>query len=244
MSELVKQVKELEGLDLAQVQAKYQEVFGEEPISRNRKVLIEQIRRRLHENDIAAQGEQQQPGGAKPAGDIITRVHELRHMSLEDLRAEHEKVFGVPSKSRNRQQLFVKIAKRVQEDALRAKPEGAVLAPTGPTIVARFERKPKTRSRTVSKVAGKKRGAKAGRTTRVKAVGERDSRIPRPGVVISKSHRGKTLHLKVLESGFELNGKTYRSLSAAAKAVTGAIWNGYLFWGLIPREDKKEKGGK
>jgi len=245
MSELVKQVRELEGLDLAQVQAKYQELFGEEPISRNRKVLLEQIKRRLHENDIAAQREQQQPGGAKPAGDIITRVHELRHMSLEALRAEHERVFGQPSKSRNRKQLFVKIAKRVQEDELRSKPKDGV---PKPTLVAKFERKPKARSRRVTKAAGreKKAGAKSETRSRVKPIGSRDPRLPKPGTTIEREWHGKKYLVRVMQPGlgFEYDGKPFRSLSAVAKYITGQIVNGFLWWGLIPREDKKEKAGK
>jgi len=36
----------------------------------------------------------------------------------------------------------------------------------------------------------------------------------------------------VLEQGFAFNGQVYRSLSAVAKAITGAHYNGYLFFRL------------
>ena len=36
----------------------------------------------------------------------------------------------------------------------------------------------------------------------------------------------------VLPKGFEYEGEVYRTLSAVAKAVTGAHWNGYHFFGL------------
>jgi len=238
--DLIQQTQALQGMDLAQVQAKYQEVFGEEPLSRNRKVLLGQIKRRLHESDMRAQREQQQPSGAKPAGDVITRIHELRHASLEDLRAEHEKVFGAPSKSRNRKALFVKIAKRVQEDALRSKPEGGV---PKPTLVAKFEKK--RRSKNATKAAGreKKAGAKSGTRSRAKPVGARDERLPKVGSVIERIYKGKKLLVRVLDDGFEYQGKPYRSLSALAMVITGAkAMNGYLFFRLGDYA-KKEKAG-
>jgi hypothetical protein len=42
----------------------------------------------------------------------------------------------------------------------------------------------------------------------------------------------------VTAEGFELNGRPYRSLSAAT-AIAGSNWNGHVFWGL-----KKRQGGK
>ena len=35
----------------------------------------------------------------------------------------------------------------------------------------------------------------------------------------------------VLEKGFAWNGRTYRSLSQVAKAMTGTSWNGHRFFG-------------
>jgi hypothetical protein len=36
----------------------------------------------------------------------------------------------------------------------------------------------------------------------------------------------------VLEHGFAWRGETYQSLSAIARAITGAHWNGWAFFGL------------
>jgi Protein of unknown function (DUF2924) len=38
--------------------------------------------------------------------------------------------------------------------------------------------------------------------------------------------------VQVLADGFEYRGEVYRSLSAAAKAITGSHCNGYLFFKL------------
>ena len=58
----------------------------------------------------------------------------------------------------------------------------------------------------------------------------RDRRLPIPGAMIKKEYKGRPLEIKVLEKGFEYEGKIYRSLSAIAKAITGIHWNGYLFF--------------
>jgi len=60
----------------------------------------------------------------------------------------------------------------------------------------------------------------------------RDIRLPKPGDLLSRRYKGQAITVRVLESGFEYEGRRYRSLSAIAKAVTGAHWNGLLFFGL------------
>ena len=60
----------------------------------------------------------------------------------------------------------------------------------------------------------------------------RDSRLPIPGSFISKVYKRKTIEVKVLEAGFEYEGKRYKNLSQIATAVTGNHWNGYIFFGL------------
>ncbi|WP_099824102.1 DUF2924 domain-containing protein [Oceaniglobus indicus] len=39
----------------------------------------------------------------------------------------------------------------------------------------------------------------------------------------------------VLAKGFEWQGRRYKSLSGAARAITGANWNGWKFFGFTPR---------
>lgn len=60
----------------------------------------------------------------------------------------------------------------------------------------------------------------------------KDKRIPIPGTVITKDYKGSNYKVKVLEKGFEYNGKIYKTLSAIAKEISGAHWNGYLFFNL------------
>jgi len=60
----------------------------------------------------------------------------------------------------------------------------------------------------------------------------RDKRLPVPGSVISKVYKGNIINVKVLDKGFEYDGKLYRTLSSVAGAITGQHWNGFLFFGL------------
>ena len=65
-----------------------------------------------------------------------------------------------------------------------------------------------------------------------------DDRLPRPGTILTRRYKGRTLQVEVLEHGFACEGKTYRSLSAVAKAVTGSHCSGHFFFGLTEKEEK------
>lgn len=53
-----------------------------------------------------------------------------------------------------------------------------------------------------------------------------------PGTRLLRDWQGRTHHVTVLAQGYEYNGKTYRSLSAIARQITGTAWSGPLFFGL------------
>ena len=61
---------------------------------------------------------------------------------------------------------------------------------------------------------------------------KRDRRLPAPGTIISREYHGQLIAVTVKEDGFEYEGRPYGSLSAISKAITGAHWNGYAFFGL------------
>jgi hypothetical protein len=65
-----------------------------------------------------------------------------------------------------------------------------------------------------------------------------DDRLPRPGTILTRRYKGRALQVEVLEHGFAFDGKTYRSLSAVAKAVTGAHCSGHFFFGLTAKGPK------
>jgi hypothetical protein len=55
---------------------------------------------------------------------------------------------------------------------------------------------------------------------------------PKVGTRCIREHRGKLHEVTVLESGYEHEGNTYRSLSEIAQVITGAKWSGPAFFGL------------
>jgi hypothetical protein len=61
----------------------------------------------------------------------------------------------------------------------------------------------------------------------------------RPGSTLGREWNGQMQRVSVLPDGFAWNGKTYRSLSQVAFAITGTRWNGPRFFGL---RDKSAKG--
>ncbi len=54
----------------------------------------------------------------------------------------------------------------------------------------------------------------------------------RPGTLLTREWDGHLQRVMVLADGFAWNGKTYRSLSQVAFAMTGTRWSGPRFFGL------------
>jgi len=153
-----------------------------------------------------------------------SKISDLQKMGLNELRAEYERVFGKPSKSRNRKQLFAQISRKLQEAA---KGSGS-----GRTVLtAKFQAKGKQQK--------KNGGSKQQEKRQTRPIGSRDPRLPKAGTTITKKYKGKTINVRVIEKGFEYNGREFRSLSAIAGHITGSTWNGFLFFGLTERQDKK-----
>jgi hypothetical protein len=58
-----------------------------------------------------------------------------------------------------------------------------------------------------------------------------------PGTLLAREWNGQHHRVMVLEEGFGWDGRTYRSLTEIAKAITGTKWNGPRFFGL--RDEKR-----
>lgn len=54
----------------------------------------------------------------------------------------------------------------------------------------------------------------------------------RPGTRLLREWQGSTHEVLVTTSGFDHAGKTYKSLSAIARAITGTQWSGPAFFGV------------
>ena len=69
------------------------------------------------------------------------------------------------------------------------------------------------------------------------------SRI-KPGTQMIRQWQNTTHTVTALAEGFEWNGRTYKSLSAVANAITGTNWNGFSFFGIkrAPSRNKNAAG--
>ena len=58
------------------------------------------------------------------------------------------------------------------------------------------------------------------------------SQLLRPGTQLFREWNGRSYQVEVLDNGFRMDGKTYRSLTATARKITGAHWSGPRFFGV------------
>ncbi len=54
----------------------------------------------------------------------------------------------------------------------------------------------------------------------------------KPGIRLVREWGGVTHQVDVIDTGFDWNGQRFASLSAVARAITGARWSGPRFFGL------------
>lgn len=60
----------------------------------------------------------------------------------------------------------------------------------------------------------------------------------KPGSRLLREWHGTTHEVIVTDRGFVWEGRTYKSLSAVAQAISGAKWNGPRFFGLVKERDR------
>ena len=144
---------------------------------------------------------------------VLARLATLKAMSVRDLKAEWEKLFGSAAPNNSRTFLEMRIAYRIQE-----------LTYGGPDRETR---------RMLDLLADEVEGV-ARRKNQIA-----DPRNPVVGTRLIRVWDGVEHTVIVLKDGFDLQGRKFRSLSAVARAITGTRWNGYRFFGL--RERKREE---
>lgn len=60
----------------------------------------------------------------------------------------------------------------------------------------------------------------------------RGTQLLAPGTRLLREWQGATYEVLVLPQGFEYGGKTFTSLTAIARAITGTPWSGPAFFGV------------
>lgn len=145
----------------------------------------------------------------------------LARMRPPELQKLHRELFGCDVVSGNSEQARRRIAFHVQ-----AEREG------GLPVSAREHALALARESSARMRSGTTRNDQLRHSTVTRIVSDHDPRIPMPGSVIVKEYRGGSIHIRVLASGFEWDGRRFASLTAIAKDITGTKWNGLAFFGL------------
>lgn len=153
----------------------------------------------------------------EPLAALIARLAEIQAMTTGQLRAEFQHLSGRPTGSWNREWLRRKVSWLIQESQ-RQRADGVEF----PTLVPEVRDQPRSPRLDAPIQVLPDRGIW-------------DPRLPRPGSILIREYRGLRLIVNVLERGYEWNGQTYSSLSAVARAITGAHWSGPLFFSLRKR---------
>lgn len=177
-----------------------------------------------------------QPAGPTPAAsptpsfDMRATLAALDRLSTPELAARYAELHGKPPRIRHKRYLVKRCAWKLQERALGGLSQAALARLD--ELIAEI-RIPDAPPKRIAVARLSKREAGAARPSPAPTPPRRPD-LPRPGTVIAREWRGRMLRLTVLDDngGFELDGVVHASLSAAAKAVTGAHWNGKLFWGI------------
>ena len=151
--------------------------------------------------------------------DVYGQIAGLGRMQIAELRERYQEVFGEPTATAHKQHLVRRIAWRLQ-----------VLA-EGDLSDRAHRRALKIADDRDLRVVPASR-IKLGRAAAKSKPIQPDPRRPQPGSVLSRTFRGQTIEVKVLEDGFHYQGQRYGSLSAVARAATGTRWNGLVFFGL------------
>jgi hypothetical protein len=154
---------------------------------------------------------------------VLKQIAQLRHMTVGQLQAKHCEVFGERSRSHHKDYLYRRIAWRLQALAEgdlsdRARRRALEIANDADLRV----RAPKSRLEADAKE----------RTTITAINFLRDRRLPKPGTLLSREFKGEMHVVRVLDEGFEYEGRRSTSLSKIATEIAGSRWNGFTFFGL------------
>jgi hypothetical protein len=149
-------------------------------------------------------------GRNEKATRVAAQLQGLEQMDNGTLRREWRRLFRAhPPKRVRRELLMLGVAWKIQAEAY-----GGLSAAT------------RRRLRGLSKALERDGAIGRERVTHLK-----------PGATLIREWHSVTHAVVVLEDGFEWKGRTWRSLSAIAREITGARWSGPRFFGLNGRPE-------
>jgi hypothetical protein len=154
------------------------------------------------------------------------QIADLPKMNAPQLQAVHRELFGAEHPVSNCQHLRRKIAWHMQTT------KDGGLAESVRRYAIAIARGTALRVRISDNVARRQAQIPLDQTATTTVVQTRDARLPMPGSLIVKNYKAETVVVKVLDVGFEYDGRRFTSLSAIAGEITGTRWNGFAFFGL------------
>jgi hypothetical protein len=143
---------------------------------------------------------------------VLAQIAELKTLSITDLKAKWQVLFGTPAPLYNRRFIESRLAYRIQELAY-----GGL--------------KPETIKR-LEQLGEQLDGGDA------KVRRQRMDRMPIAGTQLLREWQGVEHLVTVRVDGFEYQGRLYASLSAIARQISGTRWNGWVFFGLKNQRNK------
>ena len=164
--------------------------------------------------------------------DVIRRVRALRDLSIRELKDRYAALFDEAPNTHNRDWLVKRLAWRIQALAFGGLTEA---------VRQRAETLARDEDLRVRMPPFFKQQLFAEPEAKPLPPLHRDTRLPGSGTVLTRRYKGTTYQVLMLDHGFQFQGQVYASLSAVAKVITGAHWNGFRFFGL--RQPTVEEGG-
>jgi len=137
---------------------------------------------------------------------VLARLAELNTMPIADLKGKWRSLFGTEPPTYNRSFLQSRLAYRIQELAF-----GGLR----PETVERL------------RLLGEQLHGGHGAGRRRHA-----NHLPIAGTRLIREWQGVEHTVTVMPDGYEWQGRSYKSLSSVARAITGTRWNGWIFFGL------------
>jgi len=160
--------------------------------------------------------------------DIPATVKALGRLTVPELKQRYAEVFGEPTRSNHKQHLVKRIVWRMQ-----------ALRDGGLSERARRRALELADDAEIRLSAPKATARGPGTTVAAAFDAGRPASFPKPGAVIRREYKGQAVVVRVLPRGFEYEGEVYRSLTAIARKITGAHWNGVSFFGLPSARGRK-----
>jgi hypothetical protein len=149
---------------------------------------------------------------AIPEQSVAARVAALANMPMPDLWALWDKYFPRRPAHHNRNYVEARIAYKIQEDAF-----GGLKPEVRHQLLRIGEAQSRIKQRIVREISI------VPGTVLVREYGEREHRVT-----------------ALADSGFEYEGRRFKSLSAVARHITGSQWSGPVFFGLVKSQREKK----